>query len=170
MFFNYQVNIPVQLIVPQYIAETIDIIKHYTKLPDEIMDDPAGIIDNPENGRSLDIALHRGFDSYTWCLQTLHPTDVLHKYKVHWLRHVPLHKEIFTEVQFRDHSRDGIPFPNPTFIALHSAVAHVLYISGAAEVIDKVYDVFSYEGPTVPSGNRASEYDFRIRLSLIGYF
>ncbi|KAG1794763.1 uncharacterized protein BJ212DRAFT_1529055, partial [Suillus subaureus] len=56
------------------IAETIDIIKHYTKLPDEIVDDLAGIIDNPENGRSLDIALHRGFDSYTWCLQTLQPT------------------------------------------------------------------------------------------------
>ncbi|KAG1814646.1 uncharacterized protein BJ212DRAFT_1481852 [Suillus subaureus] len=147
------------------IAGTIDIIKHYTKLPDEIMDDLAGIIDNPENGMLLDIALHRGFDSYRWCL---HPTDVLHKYKVHWLRYVPLHKENFTEVQFRDHSRDGVPLPNPTLIALHSAVAHVLHISGAAEVIDKVYDAFSDEGPTVPSGNRASEDDFRIRLSLIG--
>ncbi|KAG2363631.1 hypothetical protein BDR07DRAFT_1403770 [Suillus spraguei] len=113
----------------------------------------------------LDIVIYRLFDSYAWCLL---PTDVLHKYKVHWLRHVPSGKGNFTEVQFQDHSGTGIPLPNPTFIALHVAVAHVLNLSGAAEVIDKFYDVFSDEGPTVPSGNHASEEDFRIRLSLIG--
>jgi hypothetical protein len=87
---------------------------------------------------------------------------------VHWLHRIPLGKENFKEVQFQDHSQTGILLPNPTFIALHSAVAHVLHLSGAAEVMDKVYDAFSDEDPTVPSRNRANEEDFRIRLSLIG--
>lgn len=147
------------------IAGTIDIIKHYTKLPEKIMDDLAGIIDNPENGMLLDSVMYDRFDSYAWCL---HPTDVLHKYTVHWFRHVPLGLGNFTEVQFQDHSQTGIPLPNPTFIALHSAVAHVLHLSGAAEVIDRVYDAFFDEGPTVPSGKHATEEDFRVRLSLIG--
>ncbi|KAG2753627.1 hypothetical protein P692DRAFT_20903204, partial [Suillus brevipes Sb2] len=62
----------------------------------------------------------------------------------------------------------GIQLPSPTFIALHAAVAHVLHLSGAGEVIDKVYDAFSDGGSTALSGDRASEEDFRIRLSLIG--
>lgn len=74
------------------IAGTIDIIKHYTKLR---LDDLAGIVDDSENGMLLDIVMHRLFDSYAWCLL---PTDVLHKYKVHWLRHVPPSKGNFTEV------------------------------------------------------------------------
>jgi hypothetical protein len=88
---------------------------------------------------------------------------------VHWFDHVPnLGKGNFTEVQFQDHSQTGISLPNPTFIALHAAVAHVLHLSGAAEVIDKVYNAFSDDGPMVLAGNRDSEEDFRIRLSLIG--
>lgn len=84
------------------IAGTIDIIKHYTKLPEDIIDDLAGIIDNPENGMLLDPTWHGEFDSYMWCL---HPTVASHKYTVHWLRRVPLGMEAFTEVQFQDHSR-----------------------------------------------------------------
>lgn len=129
------------------------------------MDDLASIIDNPENGMTLDVMVHKLFDDYMWCL---HPTDVLHKYTVHWFRRVPAGLGNFTEVQFQDHSQTGIQLPNPTFIALHAAVAHVLHLSGAAEVIDKVYNAFSDEGSTVPSGDRASEEDFRIKLSLIG--
>ncbi|KAG1761175.1 hypothetical protein EDD22DRAFT_847930 [Suillus occidentalis] len=84
------------------------------QVPEKIMDDLACIIDNPENVTLLDSYMHRGFNTYTW--------------------------ENFTEVQFQDHSQTGIPLPNPTFIALHSAVAHVLHLSGTAKVIDKVYD------------------------------
>ncbi|KAG1882680.1 hypothetical protein F4604DRAFT_1902062 [Suillus subluteus] len=130
------------------IAGTIYVISRYTKLASSIMDDAAGIIDNPENGLLLE--------------------DVLHKYTVHWFRPVPFGLEGFTQVQFRDHSQNGIQPPNPTLIELHSAVAHVLYLSGAADVIDKVYDAFLDDGPMVPFGNNASEEDFLIRLSLIG--
>jgi hypothetical protein len=74
MFINCRVAVPAQLIFLQLAAETIDIIKRYTGLPEKIMDDLghlACIIDNPENGILLDSCMHRGFNTYTWCL---HPT------------------------------------------------------------------------------------------------
>jgi hypothetical protein len=74
MFFDYQVVVPIHLIVLQRIAGTIDIIKHYTNLPVDNVDDLAGIIDNPENGMLLDMVVHRGFNNYAWCL---HPTVCL---------------------------------------------------------------------------------------------
>ncbi|KIK37504.1 hypothetical protein CY34DRAFT_109063 [Suillus luteus UH-Slu-Lm8-n1] len=146
-------------------AKTIDIIKHYTKLPENIVDNLASIIDNPENGMMLDVIMHDLFDSYKWCLL---PTDVLHKYTVHWFCRVPAGLGNFTEVQFQDHPQTGIRLLNPTFIALHAAVAYVLHLSDAAGIIDKVYDAFSDGDCTSPSVDRASEEDFCIRLLLIG--
>ncbi|KAG1851693.1 hypothetical protein F4604DRAFT_1959190 [Suillus subluteus] len=147
-----------------HVAATIDIIKHFTKLPENILDDLSGIIDNPENGMLLDATMHDTFDNYMWCL---HSTDILHKYKVHWFRPVPMGMGNFTEVQFQDNSQTDIQLPDPMFIALHSAVAHILHLSGAADVINKVHDAFFDEGSTVPFENRASLEDFLIRLSLI---
>ncbi|KIK42238.1 hypothetical protein CY34DRAFT_12498 [Suillus luteus UH-Slu-Lm8-n1] len=123
LFFNHQVAVLAQMIVLQRTATTIDII---TKLPENIIDDLASIIDNPENGMILDVIMHDPFDSYKWCLL---PIDVLHKYTVHWFRHVPAGLGNFTEVQFEDHSQTGIQLPNPTFIALHAAVAHVSHFN-----------------------------------------
>ncbi|KAG2143983.1 hypothetical protein BD769DRAFT_1420803 [Suillus cothurnatus] len=144
---------------------TIDIIKQYTNLPASIMDDVTDIIDNPVNGMLLERTMHFDFNSCMWCL---HPTDVLHKYAVHWLRPNRGWCQTFTEIQFQNHNdRTEIPLPDPRFIALHAAVAHILHLSGAAEVIDKVYYMFSYDDPTMPSRNRASADDLRIRLSLI---
>jgi hypothetical protein len=85
-----------------------------------------------------------------------------------WFRRVPAGLGNFTEVQFQDHSQTGIRHPNPTFIALHAAVAHALHLSDAAGIIDKVYDAFFDEGSTAPPVDRAREEDFRIKLSLIG--
>ncbi|KAG1856765.1 hypothetical protein F4604DRAFT_1958480 [Suillus subluteus] len=142
------------------IAGTIDIIKHLTKLPENTIDDLTGIIDNPENGMLLDMTMHDTLDIYMWCL---HST-----YKVHWFRPIPMGMENFTEVHFQDHSQTGVQLPNPAYIALHSVIAHVLHLSGAAEVINKVYDAFFGKlDPTVPSENRASKEDFPIRLLLI---
>ncbi|KAG2039507.1 hypothetical protein BDR03DRAFT_998680 [Suillus americanus] len=78
------------------IAGTIDIIKHHTKLPSSInTDDVAGTIDDPESVTLLEVALRTYFVSYAWCL---HPTDVLHKYTVHWFRPVPFGLENFIQV------------------------------------------------------------------------
>ncbi|KAG1767098.1 hypothetical protein EDD22DRAFT_326524 [Suillus occidentalis] len=136
LFFNHQAAVVAQLIVLQRTMKTIDIIKHHTKLPDNL----ASIIDNPENPVILDVIIHDLFDSYKWCLL---PTDILHKYTVHWFCRVPAGLGDFTKVQFQNHPQTGIRLPNPTFITLHAAVAHVSHLSDAAGIIDKVYDAFS---------------------------
>ncbi|KAG2078426.1 hypothetical protein BDR04DRAFT_1138076 [Suillus decipiens] len=138
------------------IAGTIDIIKHYTKLPLGIIDDLTGIIDDPQNGMLLQTEMHSFFDRYSWCL---HPTNVVHKYKVHWFGYGSPSKKNVTEVQFQDHSGTGIPLPNPTFIALHAAVAHILHLSGAAKVIDKIYDTFFDE--EIGTARKISVSDYR---------
>lgn len=80
---------------------------------------------------------------------------------------MPVGFENFMDVRFHDCSQSGIHLPNPTLIALHAAVAHVLNLSGAADIIDKVSDQFLDEGPTVPSGNRASREDTLLGCSPI---
>jgi len=52
---------------------------------------------------------------------------------VHWFHPIPFDLENLTQVQFQDHPQTGIQVqpPNSMFIALHSAAAYVLYLSGA---------------------------------------
>ncbi|KIK43678.1 hypothetical protein CY34DRAFT_690750 [Suillus luteus UH-Slu-Lm8-n1] len=45
--------------------------RHNWQASEKIMDDLACIIDNPENEILFDSYMHRGFNTYTWCL---HPT------------------------------------------------------------------------------------------------
>lgn len=56
---------------------------------------------------------------------------------------------------------------HPKFIAIHAAVAHVLHLSRAGEVMDMVYDRFFGEGPSVPSGHISSNEDLAFRLALM---
>ncbi|KAG2075855.1 hypothetical protein BDR04DRAFT_802806 [Suillus decipiens] len=149
------------------ITETFDIIKQYTNFPTSVIDNVIGIIDSPENGMLLENNLWYFFNNYAWCL---HPTDVLHRYTVHWLSQKRGWWNNVTEVQFQNLSQTDIPLPDPRLIALHAAVAHILCLSGATEVIDKVHNAFFDvdEDPAVdPPRNRASGDDLRIRLSLI---
>lgn len=76
-----KIHYPIQLIVLlQHIAGTLDIIKHYTKLPTSVIDDMTRMIDQPENGMLLTQELHGLFDNYAWCL---HPTVCLvFRYKI----------------------------------------------------------------------------------------
>ncbi|KAG1807090.1 uncharacterized protein BJ212DRAFT_1485751 [Suillus subaureus] len=127
------------------IAGMIDIIKHFTKLLEKIMDDLAGIADNAENGILLDTTMHDTFNSYMWC------------------PHLTCTGSVPTLVpmgmgNFQDYSQTGIPLPSPTYIALHCAVPHVLHLSGAAEVINTVYDMSFNECSTAPSENRFSKF------------
>ncbi|KAG1740686.1 hypothetical protein EDB19DRAFT_1976061 [Suillus lakei] len=109
-----------ELMVLQHIATgTIDTIKRHTKLPASIMDDAGGIIDNPENGMLLEMSWHTHFDGFQCCL---HPT-------------------IYSALAQLCSPGTGIQLPDPRFITLHAAVAHVLHLRGAAQVMDKVYDV-----------------------------
>jgi hypothetical protein len=58
--------------------------------------------------------------------------------------------------------------PHPKLIAIHAAVAHVIHLSGAGKVMDKVYDRFFGEGPSsMPSGHISRNEDLAFRLALM---
>ncbi|KAG1774105.1 hypothetical protein EV702DRAFT_1200600 [Suillus placidus] len=143
---------------------TLDIIKCYANIPWDFMKTVADCIDAPVNGMTLQYTLHTLFDNFAWCL---HATDVPETYDVHWFRPVPRGHENFQQVRFQDHSKHGTPLPHPKIIAIHAAVAHVLHLSGAGEVMDKVCDRFFGEGPSVPSGHISSNEDLAFRLALM---
>lgn len=119
------------------------------------MGELAGIIDNTENGMTLDAIMHDLFDI------CLHPTDILHRYTVHRFRRVPAGMRGRNQFSFPDLLSASQPYVHCALF--HSAVAHVLRLSGVAEVIDKVYDAFSDEVLTTSSRNHATEDDFLIR-------
>ncbi|KAG2078402.1 hypothetical protein BDR04DRAFT_1086689 [Suillus decipiens] len=135
------------------IAGTIGIIKHYTKLPVGIMDDLAAIIDDPMNGMLLDLVMHRLFDNYSWCLR---PTDVVHKYKVHWFGHVPQVRKILQ----RSNSRTTLElaFRFPTLRSLRSMLR--LPISYTSVVLVK-----SQTKPTIRSLMKILRYHLEIRAA-----
>jgi hypothetical protein len=74
---------------------------------------------------------------------------VEHRYKVHWFdsNTIMAGSENFTEVQFADHSGLGLEVPEPRFVAMHAAIAHVLHLSGAGEVFDNLMANSSVQMP-----------------------
>jgi hypothetical protein len=71
-----------------------------------------------------------------------------------------------TEVFFQDLSQDGTSLPEPKFIALHAAVSHVLHSSGAAKVLDSIYDVYS-EYSSVLSSEQSHLEETTLKLALM---
>ena len=90
-------------------------------------------------------------------------TDV---YIIHWFGDIVAAGIGFREVRFIDYSRHGIPLPNPKFIAIQAAIAHVLLLSGAGEIIDAVIDRF-FQGGVVPAGRITDDDDMALRMSLL---
>jgi len=54
-------------------ATTLDILRRYTCLPDNILNDLESHIDDTSNGMMMDRNLHATFDRFYWCLK---PTEV----------------------------------------------------------------------------------------------
>ncbi|OBZ70793.1 hypothetical protein A0H81_09242 [Grifola frondosa] len=127
---------------------TLDMLSHYAALPKDLLDDFSAQLDAPENGMMLRPDLHQAYDHFWFCLLATEETNV---YTIRWFGDIVDAGVGFSEVRFTDHSRHGIPLPNPKFIAIQAAIAHVLHLSGAGEVIDAVIDRFFRDG-VVPAG------------------
>jgi hypothetical protein len=48
---------------------TFDILRHYASLPEKTVEDIAKVIDHPENGMTLELNAHLGFDKFAWSLK-----------------------------------------------------------------------------------------------------
>ncbi|OBZ67919.1 hypothetical protein A0H81_12308 [Grifola frondosa] len=143
---------------------TLDILTHYADLPKALVSDFTAQLDAAENGMVLDVSLHTSYDRFTFCLL---PTEEANKYMVHWFHDMLMNVGTgIREVKFTDHSLYGIPLPNPKFIAIHAAIAHVLHLSGAGRVIDEIIDTF-FEDGVVPASRLTDDDDMALRMALL---
>ncbi|KAF8586129.1 hypothetical protein K439DRAFT_1659900 [Ramaria rubella] len=141
------------------VIATWDIIRQYAHWPETTLGSMLDLIDEPENGFLLQHDLHQGFEKLWWTL--IPETTIPNTYRVKLFRGDAIpwpHNKVIT---FKNHEPpEGLlkvpspkthPLPNPSFLALHAALAQVLHMSGAGEVIDLYMDRLSKDRHGVPS-------------------
>ncbi|KAK0215096.1 hypothetical protein IW262DRAFT_263539 [Armillaria fumosa] len=149
---------------------TRDIIRNYMAFTDEEMETIALNINDPSNGIGFERNCHISFDSFKFSLIA---TEVPNEYTIQL--HGPKSRRVFPfpptgghehRVVFKDYSDSDppIPLPNPAYLRLHAAIAGILNMSGAGEVMDE----FEYKHGKIGSNLLAkSDYNFETFLSWI---
>jgi hypothetical protein len=127
-------------------AATWNIIRHYSGMSEEIIQNMERLVDDPSNGMMLQRDIHDIFDKLKVYLE---PTERENEYTVKdvgggpWIHPLDLLGKTIT---FRNHdspTRD-LPLPNPHFIALHAGISRILHMSGASEIFAQILD--KYDG------------------------
>ncbi|KAG0694268.1 hypothetical protein DFH29DRAFT_1006497 [Suillus ampliporus] len=125
-------------------AATWNIIRHYSGMSEETIQDMESLVDDPSNGMMLEPYAHTVFDKLKVYLEQ---TERENEYVVKEVGGRWIHRKFLdSTITFRNHAaptRD-IPLPNPHFIALHAAICRILHMSGAAEVFTQILD--RYDG------------------------
>ncbi|KAG1720571.1 uncharacterized protein EDB91DRAFT_1280582 [Suillus paluster] len=126
-------------------AATWNIIRHYSGISEETIQDMERLVDDPSNSMMLEPYAHTVFDKLKVYLEQMEREDEYVVKEVSSGRWI--HRNILDRtITFRNHTaptRD-IPLPNPHFIALHAAISRILHMSGAAEVFAQILD--RYDG------------------------
>ncbi|KAG2116174.1 hypothetical protein DEU56DRAFT_840481 [Suillus clintonianus] len=135
-------------------AATWNIIRHYSGMSEETIQNMERLADDPSNAMMLQHDIHDIFDKLKVYLEQ---TERENEYTVKdvgggpWIHPLELLGKTIT---FRNHdspTRD-LPLPNPHFIALHAGISRILHMSGASEVFAQILD--KYDGAA--GGNVAS--------------
>ncbi|KAJ3512256.1 hypothetical protein NLJ89_g3621 [Agrocybe chaxingu] len=134
-------------------STTFDILRNYTRLPSNYMDDLQSWVDHPSNALLLDSLMHELFDKYLFCLRP-DPNDsqlsspglpsfVKSNRALNNLITTPPYYVIIT-----NHGGPSVNLPDPIFIGIHATVAGVLNMSGA----DRFFDEVLRRYPPLPNG------------------
>lgn len=96
-------------------------------------------VDRPHNAITLTLSLHRAFGNFDLYFTPI--TDRPHTYTIRTIqgigyRMLPVTRTLYLTA---DHRIDP---PSPRLLALHRAIGHVLYLSGAGEYIDNIFRKF----------------------------
>ncbi|KAG0704680.1 hypothetical protein DFH29DRAFT_358899 [Suillus ampliporus] len=124
-------------------AATWDIIRYYSGLSEETIQNMESLVDDPSNGMMLEYCIHTPFDKFKVYLeQTERDNEYIVK-KVddrQWIRPELVGKTI----TFQNHAAPewDLPLPNPHFIALHAGICRILHMSAASEVFAQILDRF----------------------------
>ncbi|KDQ09140.1 hypothetical protein BOTBODRAFT_191323 [Botryobasidium botryosum FD-172 SS1] len=159
-------------------VSTLDILKNFADIPDETIKSFDTMVDDPRNGMLLEASMHDRFNHFAWCLVE---TDARGMFSVKWLTGRPygIYKAykrdtaVFTAHSPTPRTDASTPTPTPTsvvppnpdplFLRIHGAIAHILCATGAADYIDKIFDRFDPKGNAVLS-NGAGFLDLRLSL------
>lgn len=138
----------------QSAVTTFDILRNFTRLSEQTLQELHNHIDHPSNAMMLETNAHNAFDKFKWCLKA---TEVEHVYD---LKVFDATKFFFdppnNRITFVDHSekfpvqradalkraRCSFDLPNPVYLAIHAAIAGVLHMSGAGKFFDELLDKY----------------------------
>ncbi|KAF9560114.1 hypothetical protein CPC08DRAFT_762902 [Agrocybe pediades] len=148
---------------------TFDILVNFTHLPVKTLEELHDQLDDPSNGMALEMNAHAAFDDFLWCLKR---TETEHVYDLKTLHpHAPLLKKPENyQVSFKDHSNQfpldnahtkyrSVDLPDPRYIAIHSAIAEILHMSGAGNFFDDLLDDYRDDEDNVPAVRSWSELE-----------
>ncbi|KAF4611201.1 hypothetical protein D9613_007134 [Agrocybe pediades] len=148
---------------------TFDILVNFTHLPVKTLEELHDQLDDPSNGMALEMNAHAAFDDFLWCLKR---TETEHVYDLKTLHpHAPLLKKPENnQVSFTDHSNQfpldnahtkyrSVDLPDPRYIAIHSAIAEILHMSGAGNFFDDLLDDYRDDEDNVPAVRSWSELE-----------
>lgn len=127
-------------------AATWNIIRHYSGMPEETIQNMERLVDDPSNGMMLGRDIHDIFDKLKIYLEQ---TERENEYVVRevggraWIHPRELLDKTIT-FQNYDAPTRNLPLPNPRFIALHAGISRILHMSGASEVFAQILD--KYDG------------------------
>lgn len=74
------------------------------------------------------------------------------------------------DIVFTTPDEEHLPVPDPRYLALHVACAHVAHLSGASEYIDEVLRDLETTGVLAPHGNSDVLYHALVRRTDIEAF
>ncbi|KAH9917689.1 uncharacterized protein BXZ73DRAFT_80807 [Epithele typhae] len=129
------------------------ILNEYCQM-DGLLQTTLDIKDEPRNSFLLDVRPLAGFDKFKWCLKA---TETPHSYEICYMpddqryrgtrasrRHITFedHSAEFTGSSVssvvgsheRGHHATGVDLPSPELLRVHCAIAHVLHLSGTAQL------------------------------------
>ncbi|TDL20893.1 hypothetical protein BD410DRAFT_899184 [Rickenella mellea] len=119
--------------------KTWDMLCHYGDISVKNIQEKRG---GTLNGFLLEPGMHKTFAEFEWCFVA---TGVKNQYEVRWFTE-PLAFFVHCGrkvVEFEDHSGEGIASPEPRFLALHAAIAHVLNETGIGKFLDLLMERFN---------------------------
>ncbi|THH13531.1 hypothetical protein EUX98_g9713, partial [Antrodiella citrinella] len=153
---------------PSFIAATttFDILRNYTQMPEEFIENLKDNIDQPYNLIMLTPNLHVMFDEYMLCLRK---TDIAHHYKIQcfnderqrFLAHELQYegRSLDNPVVYENHDQTSTlgdrALPNPLFLEIHATIAGVLEMSGAGQFLDKLLSEYPPTGNSAPASTWA---------------
>ncbi|KAI9571792.1 hypothetical protein HD554DRAFT_2036683 [Boletus coccyginus] len=100
-------------------------------------------INHPSNALNVEMNVHESFDQLTWGIEALQQPGGEYKYIFREVRSgcaATVRLEDGDEIVFRKgENGQMIDAPDPSFCNLKLAIAHVMYASGASDLIDEIY-------------------------------